>query len=329
MIVVLGSRFDPHVSRVADRFDAEEVDYRIVDFLSEQELWSLHQDERGTLRLIHSDRGQVIPTLIWDRVKLLPGTDMYPKGSMESAGYLALEWRALYNLITTVWADRAVNPPSAKRKMLKPFQQALAAKVGFLVPQTLITTSRAEAIRFCEDAGGSVVMKSLSGGKIQPKTDGEGVPFNIMTMRVSAEDVASAEPAQISCAPHFFQREISKSFELRVVVVDNDIFAFKINSQNFKSTELDWRNGIQLLDFSPIALSSDVLTKIRLFMKAIGYTFGSLDFIVDTSGDLIFLECNEDGQWAWLDDRCDMAISAAYASVLPRLAENSSHSAHA
>ena len=48
-------------------------------------------------------------------------------------------------------------------------------------------------------------------------------------------------------------------------------------------------------------------------MHATGFSFGRLDFLRQ-NGDLLFLELNPNGQWAWLDED-------GRHGLLPRIAE--------
>lgn len=44
--------------------------------------------------------------------------------------------------------------------------------------------------------------------------------------------------------------------------------------------------------------------------------FGALDFVVAPDGDWWFLECNPNGQWAWIEAETAMPIAAALADSL-------------
>ena len=70
------------------------------------------------------------------------------------------------------------------------------------------------------------------------------IPYFVMTMALSDDALDAATEEELSCCPHFFQRRIHKSHEVRVVVVGQVMHAFGINSQRRRLTELDWRHGI-------------------------------------------------------------------------------------
>lgn len=136
-----------------------------------------------------------------------------------------------------------------------------------------------------------------------------------MTMRVSIDDVVNAEVEQFSICPHFFQSEIDKAYELRVVVVGGKILAFRIDSQQHRLTELDWRKGMEFVPFIYCEIDVDLQEKITSFMSLKGLFFGSLDLIIDVAGNAWFLECNQDGAWGWLDDIAEGAVTNAFADA--------------
>ncbi len=55
--------------------------------------------------------------------------------------------------------------------------------------------------------------------------------------------------------------------------------------------------------------------KCLLFLQHFNLNFGCFDFIVDKNGNYIFLECNTNGQWMWLEEEAKLPISAAIAQI--------------
>lgn len=319
VLLILGTRTDPHVDRVARELERRGSARVIVLDYHQEIRFSLHQDTAG--RVVFRVDGTVVPDepLVWDRTKLLPGTELYTRGDEDSRGYVAQEWRAFYKLLCGLHRDRVVNSLESRACMIKPYQQAIAAGVGFRVPPTLITNDKPVVQAFVDDNDARVIMKSVSAGRVSTAADGgDDVPFNVMTMRVSPEDLASTAPAEIAYCPHFFQREIAKAHELRVVVVDDQVLAFRVDSQRHEVSSVDWRKGARVADFSPAVLDDATVARIRSFMHRIGLFTGSLDLIVDPAGEVWFLECNQDGAWGWLDDISDGAVTRAFVDGFTR-----------
>lgn len=309
-LVILGTRKDPHVDRVAtEMVRRNNSTVYVLDYKSKCR-FSLEVDRIGDLYLkIDGDRLRD-NYLVWDRRKLFPGTSFYIEGDNPSKELVAQEWSALYTLLDGLNNGRVINSIRSKSCRIKPYQQIVAARAGFLVPSTLITNSKAELIRFYDESG-KVIMKSLSGRSFGGVKEGGGSQF-IMTMRLSTDDINSASEAELSYCPHFFQEEVVKKYELRIIVVDTAIFAFCINPHSHALAEVDWRKAMRFIEFSPIKLDGAIKEKIRLFMKDMDLVTGSLDIIIDTNDRAWFLECNQDGAWAWFDNILNGKITRAF-----------------
>lgn len=321
-LVVLGTRSDPHVDRVLSRIEANsDVRIFVMDYLNHTDI-VLEVDERGVRRLTVD--GILLPEkyLVWDRVKILPGTDLYIRGDERSSGYGAQEWRALYTLLCGLNKGNVLNPAEGRSCMIKPHQQTIAAMCGFKVPSTIVSNSKASLRAFQRKSADKTIMKSLSAGKVKPAGEGEYIPYNVMTMRVAPEDVEAASEKEIAFCPHFMQREIEKSHELRIVVAGDRMLPFRIDSQASKVSEVDWRKGAKMRHFAPCEIDDAIKHKILAFMHQIGLITGSIDLIVDQENEVWFLECNQDGAWGWLDDLCDGAVADMFADeFLHRIAK--------
>lgn len=320
VLLVLGTRTDPHVDRVVREIERRgHAQVFVLDYHADTR-FSLEEDSAG--RIVFRIDGIMLPEryLVWDRTKILPGTELYLRGGDEtSSGYAAQEWRAFYKLLCGLNRGRVVNSLESRLCMIKPYQQAIAASVGLRVPPTLISNDKSSVEAFQRRNGDRIIMKSVSAGKVTPAGDGgENIPFFVMTMRVSPQDLEAATPEEIAYCPHFFQREIQKSHELRVVVVDDQILPFRIDSQESEVSSLDWRKGIEVSGFSATSLDEGTIARIRAFMSRMGLFTGSLDLIVDTEQQVWFLECNQDGAWGWLDDIVEGAITRAFADGFAR-----------
>ena len=319
VLLILGTRTDPHVERVAREVERRgNVQVFVLDYHHDTR-FSLEQDTAG--RIVFRINGTTLPDryLVWDRTKLLPGTELYIRGDETSSGYAAQEWRAFYKLLCGLNRERVVNSLESRSCMVKPYQQVIAASVGFRVPATLVSNDKRSVQAFQRQNGYQLIMKSVSAGKVGTVGDGgENIPFVVMTMRVSPEDLEAATTEEIAYCPHFFQREIPKSHELRVVVVDDRVLAFRIDSQKHELSSLDWRKGIEVAGFAAVSLDGGTVAQIRAFMSRMGLFTGSLDLIVDPEQQVWFLECNQDGAWGWLDDLADGAITRAFADGLAR-----------
>lgn len=324
MLLILGTEIDPHVLWVSEKVKRLGVETFILDYFEKIPM-DFKVDIHGEWKFLVN--GQIVDSniIIWDRVKLREGMSFYFRDdSAQVANLRANEWRAFYHLICKMYDGKVLNSLSSRYCMLKPFQQTLARSVGLNCPPTHITTHKQSALGFCSDYG-DIIMKSLSAAKVRPKPGSDSIPYNINTMRISSGDMSRSSDNSFHACPHFFQKEIKKKFELRIVYINRTFFAFKINSQIHKYYEIDWRRGNLTLDFIPYELPDFIQEMLTSFMEKIGLFSGSIDMIVDHEEEYWFLECNQDGQWGWLDPIVDGAISDEFARAFVRELELTSY----
>jgi hypothetical protein len=297
--IALGSRDDPHVTRVVCELEVLGVSCKVLDFRASTPV-SILQGEDGSYRLIIDGEPLSECAVIWNRVKIAPAIrEFYFEGDARSAGVRANEWRATYRLITWLFSDQVFNSPASTQCIYKPFQQAMAAAAGFVVPRTLITNRKHDVLEFVRER--DAILKSLSNMPVVPGPEEKRESYSLLTLPITFEQVSRAAEEQISSCPLFVQTNIPKEFELRVVVVGTEVFAFKIHSQDHALTRTDWRQVSALSRKEPCELSAELRARILRFMRDAGLFTGSLDLIVDRDGTVWFLEVNPDGQWLNFD----------------------------
>ncbi|MEV6981182.1 ATP-grasp ribosomal peptide maturase [Sphaerisporangium sp. NPDC051017] len=187
----------------------------------------------------------------------------------------------------------------------KPVQLNAAVDCGFRIPETLITNDLQQAHVFVQ-AFESVVYKPLRQGPL-PSEDGR--LGTIWVGPVSADDLNEA----VADTAHTFQARVPKVADVRVTVVDQRIFAVRIDSGGL----LDWRSDYSALDYSLVPCPVEVERAIHSYMTRFRLLFGAFDFALTLSGEWIFLECNPNGQWAWIEKQED-AVADALADLLAK-----------
>lgn len=215
------------------------------------------------------------------------------------------EWRqALYPLED--FSMISVNPMNAQTKMnRKASQIKLAIECGLMIPTTVISNFYLDILGHLDDE--DLVYKTQSSFVTDDQL--------IFTNKVEREKIKSSS-SSIALAPGIFQNLVEKSYELRVVIVAKNIFISKIDSQKKSLTTLDWRYDQSKSMFSDGVLSDDIQNKLFDFHEKSGLIFATYDFIVDTEGNEIFLECNPNGQWLFVEEDKGRAISEALARTL-------------
>ncbi|MEU5975873.1 hypothetical protein [Streptomyces sp. NPDC047315] len=93
------------------------------------------------------------------------------------------------------------------------------------------------------------------------------------------------------------------------------MFATRIDKEG---DHLDWRYDQRLITFSPVPILPAIRASVRSYLHAFDLVFGAFDFALDTAGRWWFLECNPNGQWAFVDRPTTQAIATALADTLQK-----------
>ncbi|MET7637155.1 ATP-grasp ribosomal peptide maturase [Streptomyces sp. NPDC005438] len=230
----------------------------------------------------------------------------YPTGSGEQAARFAAQEnrRGLGGVLGALPGCLYLSHPQAvARAEYKPAQLSAALRAGFTVPATLITNDPGEAKAFC--AAQPTIYKPLHAGAYEVG----GEPAGIWAAPVKAYEVDGA----VSHSAHLFQARVPKVADVRAVVVGEQVFSARITAP---PGVVDWRAEYQNLTYEPVACSEEIRGALVRFLAAFGLNFGAFDFAMTADGAWWFLECNPNGQWAWLEDAAGLPITHAIADLL-------------
>lgn len=237
---------------------------------------------------------------VWFRRTKLPNLQI--KNDAEKF-YLLGEYDALLSnlysqLNTKRWLSHPNNVYQAENKI---FQLQAAQKIGFSIPDTIITNQHSVLKEFIAKHNQNVIVKPLSQGRIKQHS---GIK-TIYTNKISIDIINNLD--NYSLTPSIYQEYIEKEYELRITVVNEKIFAAKVDSQKFDETKTDWRK--QKIPFEKYPLPDPVSKKCITLLQKLNLSFGAIDMIKNHKGEYVFLEINPNGQWAWLDMEAGLNIS--------------------
>ncbi len=132
------------------------------------------------------------------------------------------------------------------------------------------------------------VVKSLSGSKLGDRV--------LYTTRIEPNKLCSD-------SPWFVQNLVDAIYDLTVVFVRDELFAFRLKRENWNGG-IDWREFISDSQvWEKIELTPTAAKAIKDYMAELRLDFGRLDLLVDENGIIHFCEVNPNGQFAWLDLR--------------------------
>lgn len=206
------------------------------------------------------------------------------------------------------------NPRSLEQARKKLFQLKLAREIGFLAPETIITNDPNRIREFFKICNGKIVFKALYHEFLNYGDH----TFNIPTTLITEKHMDKIE--LIRNMPSLFQRFIEKEYELRVTMIEDKVFAVKIDSQANSLTVVDWRHPeyIDKLSYAEVELPCEISNRCQYMLKQLGLAFGAFDFVMSKDGKIYFLEVNPNGQWYWIEDLVGVLISDAIITTLSK-----------
>jgi glutathione synthase/RimK-type ligase-like ATP-grasp enzyme len=212
---------------------------------------------------------------------------------------------ALCSTLDTLWVS---HPLTLRRGEVKALQLVAASRAGLKIPHTLISNDPERAAPFVAALGDvDCAIKPLLAVGVTDDRGGFRMPLTAMLPRGhSLESVA--------LAPTILQPYVDKAFELRCVVIGEEIFAAKMDTQADEKSRVDSRGGDP--DHEIFELPDEVKSSLRRLMDFFGLNFASLDMIVTPDGEFVFLELNPNGQWLWLELALGLPLVAAMADLL-------------
>lgn len=344
MILVIAAEADSHVPFVTRHLEARRAEYFRFDpthFPSRAEI-SLRQGRdrgrSGFLRYRSRTLDLALVRSVWNRAGggLRPAAGPKVRSDQdwwatESSSRFLSE---LCECIDCLWlperpsADRELSSvlnPSDRTRITDPYrsqspspynklhQLAVASRVGFSVPRTLVTNSPDDFLEFFESCEGEIVSKRV--GNLLNRRDGENIFPD--TYAVRRRDTGQFQAIQY--APVALQEKIAKKFELRVTVVAKKTFSAAILSQDQTRLQIDWRHHRDYAIaryYRAHQLAEEVAECCVRVVEALGLCFGAIDLIVTPDDDHVFLEVNPNGQWLWIEELTGLPISQAIADLL-------------
>ena len=184
----------------------------------------------------------------------------------------------------------------------KPCQLAMAVRLGFTLPQTIVTNDQLVVQDFAQKV--QLVAKAVSSGYITG-SDGNQAIFTSALHQSDLDDLGG-----LALAPVIFQEQVEKSSDVRVTVVGNEVFAAEILSQDRASSKVDWRaTDDPNLEHREHELPPSLARRCRQLVSQLGLSFGAIDLALTPSGAYVFFEINPNGEWLWLEDRLGLPIS--------------------
>jgi glutathione synthase/RimK-type ligase-like ATP-grasp enzyme len=120
------------------------------------------------------------------------------------------------------------------------------------------------------------------------------------------------DTANVASCPVLLQQEIPRQADVRATFIGSHVFVADIIGDD---SLVDWRDPQSNVQYSKTALDPLTEKKCRDMLTELGLLYGAFDFIRTPEGELVFLELNPTGEWAWLEDRLGFPMRDAFTQL--------------
>ncbi|MGW1375079.1 ATP-grasp ribosomal peptide maturase [Streptomyces sp. NPDC002446] len=234
---------------------------------------------------------------VWVRRPGTPGTRV----EEQSTWLTAESEQALYGMLTSTRARWMNHPAAAAQARYKPWQLHIAQQSGFAIPATLITSFPSVARQFAATYQ-DLVVKSVSG-----KHPGDP-PMVLPTSRIGPD----ADFAAVAAGPTLLQQHVRKQADIRLTCVDGNLFAARKEADPDEVDSRFTEHGA----WKPAEVPDLVRRAVAAYMATTQLAYGAFDFAEDHNGTWWFLECNQGGQFGFIQLDTDQPIAQAIAAWL-------------
>lgn len=197
----------------------------------------------------------------------------------------------------------------------KLFPLVLARSYGLKVPEFIVSSDTAVLRQFHK--GVATIIKPLSDAAIAEQ-EGEYVevpsfaPFK--APYTCLYDGADLDRDQFDDTPTLLQHKVDKRLDVRVVVIDETVFATSVISSETDPVDV---RIVQKRSENVYTLDKKLTTNICRFVKeGLSLRFATMDFLVDKKGEAFLIDINPQGNWLWQELDCGLPISNVLANKL-------------
>jgi glutathione synthase/RimK-type ligase-like ATP-grasp enzyme len=189
----------------------------------------------------------------------------------------------------------------------------LASSIGLNVPKTIVSNLESEIENFAQECDWNIIVKPFN---FKPFELEDKSVFSPFSNKINKDEFYKFKES-INLSPTLVQEYIPKKIELRTTVFGQAIFTVAIDSQNSETSTFDFRNADpNTLAHKAYDLPKDIEDKLLVFNKNLSLSFSTFDIILTPDDEYIFLECNPNGQWYWLEILTKLPMAETMARLL-------------
>jgi glutathione synthase/RimK-type ligase-like ATP-grasp enzyme len=190
----------------------------------------------------------------------------------------------------------------------------LPKRLGFKTPFTIVSNCE-DWTKYLRKGTEYFTVKSIAAYHWFDEDESE---YSLKSSKVHVKQLLEHSHDFTIC-PTLIQEYIDKKYEWRITVVQDKIFSCRLNSQIVEGAKDDWRMvEVSEIPHEIIEIDDNLKSLIFRYLREFNLQFGAFDFIETDAGEFVFLECNPNGQWLWIELITKAKISLAIADYLFR-----------
>ena len=317
-ILILTNINDPHADAVIKKIKNKDDVFRVnTDFILSNFQYEFFIDNKLNFSIFTNPNGDVINfdeiSCVYYRRPEKPSTDQqdsFIKVSVDEA------WHGMYHLLFNSFDKPWLgHPHKDKFASSRVVQLNLAKKIGWRIPPTIISKN-ADEVRNFANKHKELALKPL--GEKGVFLSEEWIPY--FTSKLSYQELEGKLDEEISLTYNYLQAYIPKKNEWRITVIGEDVFPCIIHSQEYEDSKIDWRTvNYDSILHEKGEISKEFKNQLVQYLKHLNIPFGAFDFILTPENEFVFLECNPNGQWLWIEELTGMSISQSIATWLEKI----------
>ena len=231
--------------------------------------------------------------------------------------YFEQQWYQLFNCLQASlkcqWINDSKNTFDAENRL---YQLLVAQKVGFKIPDTSITNIPSLGTKFFNEHSKKIVAKVLHHHEIIHKEYSYRFPTSVITADYLSQSNG------LMYAPVILQERIAIREEIRITVVNRKVFAIRIKTNKYKREYSDLHKiEERFLNFEKFKIEKNIEKMCTNLNKELGLLVSSIDLLIDSKGEIYFLEVNPIGDWNWLEKHIDVPITDSVSRLILKFLE--------
>ena len=202
-----------------------------------------------------------------------------------------------------------INDPRHHRQATrKSAQLSTARRLGFAIPQTIISNDPGKIRAFCDRGGSEIYLQ----GPVAVHEPGARQGDLHRGRHLAGFIVPGPHQTHARDLPGTDSKSLRGQADggRRHDICGQDFFARE------EQTRIDWRVAPYELKYEPTDLPQDIRYLVAAFMAEFNLVYSCLDFIVTPEGEYVFLESNPGGQYLWIEHLTGLPITETIVDAL-------------